>query len=145
MRLVERVEARADEVEGHGDEDAHETIHQDTSAGALLILRGHIPLYNSLVACIGDEVIGNASPQDSHPKGNSSVVEAPDEHPHLVVVNGQLPGTGETALGIAPQIQGSKDGTTYQNAALYHVTPDDGFYPTHCTIDNGNQSHQYNT
>ena len=142
MRLVERVEACADEVEGDGDEDAHEAVYQDAAACALLVFRGHVALDDRLVRGVGDEVVGYAATNDGYPEGNAAVVETPDEEPHLVVIDGQLPSPREATFGVTPQIKGRKDGTTNKDAALHDVAPDDRFHATHRAIDDGDESHQ---
>ena len=142
MRLVERVETRADEVEGDGDEDAHEAVYQDAAACALLVLGGHIALDDRLVRGVRDEVVGYAAADDGDPEGNAAVVETPDEEPHLVVIDCQLPSSREAAFGVAPQIKSRKDGSAYKNAALNDVAPNDCFHAAHRAIDNGDESHQ---
>ena len=93
MGLIESVEACSDEVESHRDKDTHEAIRQDATSCTFLVLGGHIALDNSLVAGVGNEVVGYATTQDSHPEGDVPVVPTPDEEPHLVVVDSQLPGS----------------------------------------------------
>ena len=142
MRLVERVETRADEVEGDGDEDAHEAVHQDAAACALLVLRGHVSLDDRLVRSVRDEVVGYAATNNSYPEADAAVVETPDEEPHLVVIDCQLPSSREAAFGVAPQIKGRKDSATNKDAALHDVAPDDRFHAAHRAIDDGDESHQ---
>ena len=141
MGLVEGVESRTYHVEGYGDEDAHQTVHQDATSCRLLVGSGHVTLDDGLVGGIGDEVVGQPS-DDAHPPHGLAPCHVPIEEPQLVVLQGKVKAAAQSAFGVRHQVDDGKDGTSHQDESLHHVTPDDGFHTSHRAVDDGDQPHQ---
>ncbi len=143
MGLIESVKSGSDEVEHDAHKNAHHAVGQNAVARTLHILGGQIALNHRLVAGVADQVVRRAA-NDGYPKGDTSIIQTPLEHAHLVVLPGNLQGMAETARGVAQQPGCDVEGAAHEDATLYDVAPNDRLHAAHGAVHNCNDAHQHN-